>query len=108
MQELPPVRLLADPSDWLAQEASRHRFGVCPVVYVAIERLATDPEFGAKLADLRPGLAHRRLGEPQLRCRHLVRPSAVAAAGAGRREARSGAFEDGGFAFELSQGGAMN
>ena len=78
-----------------------------PWVHVAIERLATDAEFGAKLADLRPGLAHRRLGEPQLRCRHLERLSAVAAAGAGRREPRSGALDDQ-FAFELSQGGAMN
>ena len=47
----------------------------------------TDAGFGD--AKLRLELAHRRLGEPQLRCRHLERPSAVtAAARADARPAR--------------------
>jgi len=61
---------------------------------VAIERLASDAEFGAKLADVGAGLAHGGLSESKLRCGHLERPSSVTAAGASRREAGSGALDD--------------
>jgi len=61
---------------------------------MAVEGLAGDFQLAAQFADLRLRLAHRRHGEPQLGRGHLVRPPAVAAPGAGRRQARLGALDD--------------
>ena len=63
---------------------------ICPEcaswVHVAIERLASDAELGAKLAHIRAGLAHGCLSESQLRCGHLEWPSAVEPRAKPRRE----------------------
>src|SRR3954447_18398837 len=54
---------------------------------MTVKRLACDPEFGAQLADLGAGLAHRGLGRPYLSCGHLKRAPAVAAVSPCRSQA---------------------
>src|SRR5215213_11390301 len=61
---------------------------------MTLKRLACDPEFGAQVADLGAGFAHRGLRKPQLGGRHLEGAPAVAATGPRRGQAGLRALDD--------------